>query len=176
MRRNRYYRKWLSGDRGTLVLIALLVLAFPVGLWLMWREAKWKIWLKALITAAWTGIIVLGIVVFTTTSFDYDQGSIIVTELVNDKRMLAPLPPEDLPDTSQLLKSASETSSLISLPTPTPVATRVYCNDNGKYYHLAGCRYVYPHTPKVTLNQAKNAGKTACPICKPPKEEIYGQE
>ncbi|MBR6499491.1 MAG: hypothetical protein IKT23_07390, partial [Clostridia bacterium] len=123
MRRNRYYRKWLSGDRGTLVLIALLVLAFPVGLWLMWREAKWKIWLKALITAAWTGIIVLGIVVFTTTSFDYDQGSIIVTELVNDKRMLAPLPPEDLPDTSQLLKSASETSSLISLPTPTPVAT-----------------------------------------------------
>lgn len=173
MRNRAYKRKWLTGDRGKWILIALLVFAFPVGLYLMWDEGKWPRWTKALITAGWAAVVITGIVVMIVTPWSYDTGSVEIVNLVNNKRMLAPLPPEDLPEMAELLINASQTSSLISEPTPTPVPTRVYCNDNGKYYHLEGCRYVYSTTPRVTLTQAKNAGKTACPYCKPPKEETY---
>ena len=174
MKSNLYKRQWLSGDMGKWLLIGLLVFAFPVGLYVMWDEGKWENWVKWLITAAWAVIVVLGIVLMIAAPWSYDVGSVEIVPVVNNKRMLAPLPPDNLPDGVQVLKSASETSALISVPTPTPVPTRVYCNDNGKYYHLEGCRYVYKTTPKVTLTQAKNAGKTACPYCKPPKEETYG--
>ncbi len=88
--------------------------------------------------------------------------------------MLGPLKPADVPDTAQLVIDAQETSSLISEPTPTPQPFMVYCNDNGLYYHLAGCRYVYEgKTPRVTLQQALNAGKSACKLCKPPTEVTY---
>ncbi|MBR4235580.1 MAG: hypothetical protein IKR85_05910 [Clostridia bacterium] len=179
MSKNTYRRKWLVGDNGKWVLIALLVFAFPVGLYLMWSEARWRLWIKILVTAAWGAVLLVGIPYAVNNSLEYDKGSIEITartkQYIDNREMLAPLPPEELPDTSQLLKSPSETSTLISLPTPTPVPTRVYCNDNGEYYHLEGCRYVYSTTPKVTLTQALNAGKTACPLCNPPKEETYGQ-
>ncbi len=174
MRNNAYKRSWLNGDWGRYLLIGLLVLAFPVGLYIMWDEGKWDTWLKALITGVWAAIVVLGVVLMIIAPWQYDTGSVEIVSLDNNKRMLAPFPPENLPEQAQVLRNATQTSSLISEPTPTPVPTRVYCNDNGKYYHLEGCRYVYSTTPKVTLNQAKNAGKTACPYCKPPKEETYG--
>lgn len=174
-RKITYEYDWIKTKYGFYGLIALLVLAFPVGLYIMWRGAKWKQWVKIAVSAAWGLIIVLALVIALGTSLDYDPGNVEIRQAVNGGRMLAPLPPEDLPDTSQLLRNASETSSLISLPTPTPVPTMVYCNDNGVNYHLAGCRYVYSTTPRVTLTQALNAGKTACKICNPPKEETYGR-
>ncbi len=201
-RRSQYKRQWLVGDSGKWLLIALLVLAFPVGLYLMWDEGKWRLWLKILISALWTAIIVLVIVLLLGTgepeqggqkNKEIDRSTVIVNtevaansqsageitesgaiKMVYDGRLLAPLPPKDVPGTSQIINNITEGSTLISEPTPTPVPTMVYCNDNGKYYHLAGCIYVYKTTPKVTLNAAKNAGKTACPTCKPPTEETYG--
>lgn len=175
-----YYREeqnWTSGEYGRWLLIALLVLAFPVGLAIMWQEAKWRKWVKCLVSAAWAAVIVCAVVLFFKTSLDYDVGSVSITAVKDDKRILAPLKPESMPDNeySQLLINAQETSSLISKPTPTPVPTYVYCNDNGLYYHYKSCRYVYEgKTPRVTLNQALNAGKKPCKLCNPPKEETYG--
>ena len=105
---------------------------------------------------------------------DKPINNVIYVNVDYTNEMLAPLPPENVPDISQHTRSSRDESGLISEPTPTPRPTMVYCNDNGQYYHLAGCRYVYEgKTPKVTLTQAKNAGKTACPYCNPPKEETY---
>ena len=190
IKHSRYKRQWLVGDEGKWLLIVLLVFAFPVGLYIMWDESKWKLWLRILVSVVWTAIIVFAIVLLTGVT-EPDTGGIVIREKVRGTievtgnaddpdtagtsltLMLAPLPPEDLPETSKLLRSSTEESKLISEPTPTPKPTMVYCNDNGKYYHLAGCRYVMTTTPRVTLTAAKNAGKTACPDCKPPKEETY---
>lgn len=185
MRTVRYKNKtrqrgWLDGEYGDYLLIATLVLAFPVGLYVMWKEARWKKWIKILVSAGWACVIVLAILLPILTSMAYDRGGVdhkpMNVQTVNGRELLAPMPPEELPDTLQLYKDESEASGLISVPTPTPTPTYVYCNDNGKNYHLKGCRYVYDgKTPRVTLTQARNAGKTACKLCKPPEEETYGK-
>ncbi len=169
----RYKRQWLVGDKGKWIEIALLVFAFPVGLYIMWDECDWKLWIKIAISTLWAAILIaMAVMLFDT--HEPETGGKEVQKVSYSGKMLAPLPPTNLPDTSKLLRSSNEESKLISEPTPTPKPTMVYCNDNGKYYHLAGCRYVYEgRTPRVTLNQAKNAGKTACPICNPPREESY---
>ena len=168
---------------GKWLLIALLILAFPVGLYFMWAKTKWKLWIKIVVTALYVTHILLCILLAPLSilanltlwqSINDMSKSIIYHEVDYENEMLAPLPPENVPDTSQHTRSSRDESGLISEPTPTPKPTMVYCNDNGQYYHLAGCRYVYEgKTPKVTLTQAKNAGKTACPYCNPPKEETY---
>ena len=93
-----------------------------------------------------------------------------------NNRKLGPPPPLELPEIEQTTKNVDQGSNLISEPTPTPTPTMVYCNDNGKYYHLKGCRYVNEKTPRVTLSRAKNAGKMACPTCNPPGEEPVPDE
>ncbi|MBQ3760967.1 MAG: hypothetical protein II875_03010 [Clostridia bacterium] len=172
VRRSQYRPKWLVGDKGKWILLASLVFLPPLGLYLMWTEAKWRTWLKIAVSVAWAAVIVIMLTQLIELE-EPEKGSVKIKELTYNTRMLAPLPPEDLPDTSQLLRSTNEQSSLISEPTPTPVPTMVYCNDNGKYYHLKDCRYVHENTPRVTLTAAKNAGKTACPTCNPPREETY---
>ncbi len=169
----RYKRQWLVGDRGKWILIALLVFAFPVGLYIMWDEGRWKTWIKIAVSVLWAVILVFAVVRIAGVE-EPESGRQEIQKVTYTGKMLAPLPPSSLPVTSKLLKRSAQESTLISEPTPTPVPTMVYCNDNGKSYHLAGCRYVYEgRTPRVTLNQAKNAGKTACPYCNPPREESY---
>ena len=172
-KRRKTSRAWLYGQHGTLLLILLIIFAFPVGLYIMWDEADWKLWQKLIATAAWVLMFAAAIVTVTGISMKYDEGNIEILNVAENKLMLSPLQPSNVPVVSQLIKDASETSSLISQPTPTPVPTYVYCNDNGVNYHLAGCRYVYDKTPRVTLTQALNAGKTACKLCNPPTEETY---
>ena len=121
----------------------------------------------------WAAVIVTGILLWANLT-EPQTGDKTINDVTYPSEMLAPLPPENVPDTSQHTRSSRDESGLISEPTPTPKPTMVYCNDNGQYYHMPGCRYVYEgKTPKVTLTQAKNAGKTACPYCNPPKEETY---
>ena len=168
----KYKRQWLVGDKGKWILSALLVFAFPVGLYIMWDEGRWKLWIKILVSLLWAAIIIFMAVRLIGTE-EPAVGGQEVQKITYTGKMLAPLPPSNLPNTSKLLRSSTQESTLISEPTPTPVPTMVYCNDNGKYYHLAGCRYVYNTTPRVTLTAAKNAGKTACPTCNPPREETY---
>ena len=172
--KTNYKERWLRGGNRNKYLILLIIFAFPIGLYIMWQESDWRKWVKIAITGAWGCAVLCALILLAATSLDYDEGSVAINLASENNKILAPLKPENLPETSQLLKSSSETSSLISEPTPTPVPTMVYCNDNGLYYHLAGCRYVYDgKTPRVTLTQALNAGKTACKLCNPPKEETY---
>ena len=51
---------------------------------------------------------------------------------------------------------------------PTPAPIYVYCNTGGKNYHSQDCKYVYEHTPRVTLLEAVKASYTKCPYCNAP--------
>ena len=156
------------------LLILMLIFAFPLGLYIMWSEARWENWKKWTITGAWVLVIILCIVLVARSDLTRDEGSVSVNMKGENLSMLAPLPPQDVPVTNQWFSNSGQESTLISVPTPTPVPTYVYCNDNGKYYHLKGCRYVMEKTPRVTITQAQKAGKRACATCNPPKEETYG--
>lgn len=45
----------------------------------------------------------------------------------------------------------------------------VYVTKSGKKYHREGCRALNGGGEKLTLDQAKTKGKTACKICHPPE-------
>lgn len=166
--------EWVYENRKNIVRILLLIFAFPVGLYVMWRdECPWNIWLKSLISAAWLALIVCALVFLPSLDDFQPHGNVEIIAQKGNKKVLGPTQPEGVPDTAQIVRNASESSSLISEPTPTPDPVMVYCNDNGVYYHLESCRYVYPTTPRVRLAAALNAGKTACPYCKPPNEVVY---
>ena len=51
---------------------------------------------------------------------------------------------------------------------PTPEPVYVYCNTGGRNYHSQECKYVYEHTPRVTLREAVEASYTKCPYCNAP--------
>lgn len=174
-RRSRGGHSWMRETNGSLKLALLIVFAFPVGLYLMWTDdCGWPKWLKSAVSVAFVALIACALVVLKPISSYQDEGGVEIVAEQNNRKMLGPLKPADVPDTAQLVIDAQETSSLISEPTPTPQPFMVYCNDNGLYYHLAGCRYVYEgKTPRVTLQQALNAGKSACKLCKPPTEVTY---
>ena len=165
--------QWLNNEHGDLILGLLTVFAFPLGLTIMWTESRWPTYRKVLISAAWALILCFGIYIAVTTTLGYEESIASYTVVDNTGRMMGPLQPEHVTYIGQSFKNSDVQSRLISEPTPTPVPTMVYCNDNGVNYHLAGCRYVYEKTPRVTLTQALNAGKTACKLCNPPKEETY---
>ena len=168
------WKDFLLLNQKNIVRVLLIVFAFPVGLYVMWRdECPWKMWVKSLVSVAWLAAIVCAIALLPSVSAFQTQGNVEIIAVKGNRKVLGPTQPEGVPDTAQMVKNASETSSLISQPTPTPDPVMVYCNDNGVYYHLESCRYVYPTTPRVRLAAALNAGKTACPDCKPPNEVTY---
>ena len=165
---------WFKKEHSLKALILFLVLIPPIGIYLMWtEECKWDMWIKAAVSAGIAIALLLIIILIPDLPNAELEGNVEIIRLEVDEKKFAPFKPEGVPDTVQLIQQAGETSSLISTPTATPDPVMVYCNDNGLYYHLAGCRYVYDTTPRVTLMAAIRAGKTACSICRPPDEVVY---
>lgn len=176
---NKGYRagnqhSWFRKEHSTKALILMLVFIPPVGIYLMWtQECQWKLWIKGVISGGIALLLMLLLVLLPELPNAELEGNVEIIQRTQDEKRFAPLKPDGVPDTVQLVKQPGETSSLISTPTATPDPVMVYCNDNGLYYHLAGCRYVYGTTPRVTLMAAIRAGKTACSICNPPDEVVY---
>lgn len=169
-----YVNGWLGVNNTNIKLILLLVFALPIGLLVMWsRECEWNRYIKSSVSLGVVALILSALILLPPLPEARLEGGVNVLSYMQDAEMLAPLKPTGIPDTAQALRNPIATSMLITEPTPTPVPIKVYCNDNGRYYHMSGCRYVYDTTPYVTLLQALNAGKTACPDCNPPKEVLY---
>lgn len=165
---------WFQKEHSTKALILLLVFVPPIGIYLVWtQECHWEMWIKCVISAGIALMLMLFLIFLPELPNAELEGNVEIIHRELDEKRFAPLKPEGVPDTVQLIQQAGETSSLISTPTATPDPVMVYCNDNGLYYHLAGCRYVYATTPRVTLMAAIKAGKTACSICNPPDEVVY---
>ena len=123
---------WLTKEHGTLLLVLLIIFAFPVGLYVMWTdECRWNRFVKAAVSLAWLAVIVCAITLLPSVSQYQSVGSVEIVSKKNNTAMLGPGRPENIPETVQVIKNVSETSSLISQPTPTPDPVMVYCNDNG---------------------------------------------
>ena len=119
-RRSRGGYSWIRESNGSLKLALLIVFAFPVGLYLMWTDdCGWPKWLKSAVSVAFAALIACALVVLKPISSYQDAGGIEIVAERNDRKMLGPLKPADVPDTAQLVIDAQETSSLISEPTPT---------------------------------------------------------
>lgn len=172
-RRNRhkgYVNGWLGTSSVDLKLVLLLIFALPVGLYVMWsRECEWHRFMKSGVSLFVVALLSCVLIFMPPLPEARLEGGVDVISYKNDNQILAPLKPSGIPETAQIIVSRTE-STLISVPTPAPSPYWVRCNDNGKYYHIGNCRYIYEHTPTATLKQALDAGKTACPDCKPPKE------
>ncbi len=172
-RKRRSDNAWLNIKYPRTALALLIAFAFPVGIYLMWTdECDWSRGLKSGISLFYVALIVAVFALTPELPESRIEGSVEIVAISENTEMLGPLKPEGVPDTAQLILSDTG-GSLISEPTPTPTPIWVYCNDNGVNYHLTGCRYVHPTTPRVTLVQALQAGKTACKLCKPPNEMPY---
>ena len=177
MNRGKYkgnHYSWFRREHSTKALILMLVFIPPVGIYLMWtRECRLEMWIKAAVSGGIALVLALMMILIPDLPNAELEGNVEIKYRTVDERRFAPFKPDGVPDTVQLIKQPGETSSLISTPTATPEPFMVYCNDNGLYYHLPGCRYVYDTTPRVTLTAAIRAGKTACSICNPPDEVVY---
>ena len=89
VRRSQYRPKWLVGDKGKWILLASLVFLPPLGLYLMWTEAKWRTWLKIAVSAAWAAVIVIMLTQLIELE-EPEKGSVKIKELTYNTRMLAP--------------------------------------------------------------------------------------
>lgn len=174
---NRYNSgksSWFQREHSTRALILFLIFAPPIGIYLMWtQDCGWETWVKGVVSGGIALLLILLLVLIPELPNAELEGNVEIIRREVDEKRFAPFKPDGVPDTVQLIQQASETSSLISTPTATPDPVMVYCNDNGLNYHLEGCRFVYDHTPRVTLAAAISAGKTACSICNPPDEVVY---
>ena len=171
-RYTQYNTSWFKSEHSDKAIILMLIFLFPLGLYLMWtKECTWKMWIKGAVSAFIAVLLIVVICVLLPALPNAElEGNVEIVQKTEISGRFAPFKPEGMPDTAQLLKLAGEKSSLISTPTATPQPIWVYSNDNGLYYHLKECRYVYETTPRVTLRQALEGGKKACDLCNPPDE------
>lgn len=147
--------------------VLLLICCFPVGLYLLWRrENRIPLIARALITACIAAVMVSAVVIGMPDD-PYERGGIEIVRVTPNAEVYGPEIPEAVQGAAEYANAYSA-ESIILLPTATPVPIYVYCNDNGKHYHLESCHYVKENTPKVTLTQALTAGFTPCSECKPP--------
>jgi len=70
-----------------------------------------------------------------------------------------------------LLSSLSPNFSASTLPIQVervqPLTEVVYVTKTGKKFHKSSCRYLKSSKIKTTKAEAKEAGYTACKVCKP---------
>ena len=97
-RRSRGGYSWIRESNGSLKLALLIVFAFPVGLYLMWTDdCGWPKWLKSAVSVAFAALIACALVVLKPISSYQDAGGIEIVAERNDRKMLGPLKPADVP-------------------------------------------------------------------------------
>lgn len=141
-----------------------LIVCFPLGLYVLWTRAQWPRAAKTALSIA-VAALLLAVLLPLTNPPERAVGGIHLVEEDPESEMQGPAAPAD----RQVIEIyAPRYTSIILQPTATPPPIMVFCNDGGKNYHSADCRYVRPTTPDVTLEQAIAAGYTQCPECDAP--------
>lgn len=141
-----------------------LIICFPLGLYVMWTEARWPRLVKTAVSAAAAALLV-AILLPMTNPPEREIGGI---HLVDEKPQVDVFGPEAPADRDVIDIYAPRRTALILEPTATPVPEVVYCNNGGKYYHSEECVYVKDTTPDVKLSRALEAGYSQCPDCNAP--------
>lgn len=163
------------------VLIALLVILPPAGIYLMWRLNRFEFMHRAAISAA-SGIwFVVALILIFSSVFGGTQDTSTPPAMT-----LTSFSPTAKPtDTPTPTPSAEATGDLLNLgaePSATPIAGdtsgntgdisadsgNVYSPQTGLYYHKsANCSKIGSNVSVtlVTVEAAKNRNQSACPLC-----------
>ena len=147
-----------------LLKLLSLIVCFPLGLYMMWTKAEWPRILKTAVSAA-VAVFLIVLLLPLTNPPERERGGIHLVEEKPQEDLQGPAAPEDR---VVIEIYAPRYTSIILEPTSTPPPIMVYCNNGGKQYHSADCRFVRPTTPDVTLEQAIAAGYTQCLECDAP--------
>lgn len=154
-------------SRANRAVVRWLIFCFPAGLLMMWSDrCSWSRTTKSSISLAFALLLVLVMLPQTQPPEPATSGVQLVG-LKPSIEVYGPEPDDSLPDI-QIYNPRNVTALPLITPAPTPEVPTVYCNDSGKFYHTKDCRYVKRSTPKVTLNQALDAGYKPCQKCNPP--------
>ena len=154
------------------VMYVLLFLCPPLGIWLLWRSGRFEKPIQIAITAVsalWFVILIVLIVL------------LIRGRSAQDVQTYAPTPtqaPIAVVDASAPTPTAEPTTEPTEAPTPTPVplgtqataapGSLVWSSSTGTFYHATDtCTGIAAdeQVTRVTLENAKNRGKYACPVC-----------
>ena len=131
----------------------------------MWTKTRWPRLLKAAVSLA-TAAVLAAILVPMTNPPEREVGGI---HLVDEKPKVEVYGPEAPADREVIEIYAPRRTAILLEPTPTPAPILVYCNNGGRYYPVAGCKYVKEHTPEVKLMAAIEGGYTKCSECDAPE-------
>ena len=131
----------------------------------MWTRARWPRIAKTAVSAA-VALVLAAILVPMTDPPEREIGGI---QLVDEEPKVEVYGPEAPADREIIEIYAPRRTALIVEPTATPAPVIVYCNNGGRYYHTADCKYVKEDTPYVTLTRAIEAGYTKCSECDAPE-------
>ncbi len=143
---------------------AKLILCFPLGLYVMWTKSNWPRALKTAVSAA-VALILVAILVPMTDPPERETGGI---RLVGAEPQVEVQGPEAPADREIVEIYAPRRTAVLVETTPTPAPVVVYCNNGGRYYHAADCKYVKDDTPTASLTRALEAGFTKCQECDAP--------
>lgn len=143
-----------------------LLLCFPMGLYRMWKNSRWPIAVKSLVSILIFAILVAIVLPVTQPPERYIGG---VELLTNEDMLIGPTPPEGFERISMYSYNVTA-DSVLAEPEPTPVPIYVYCNDGGKFYHSKECTYVKATSNHCSLLQALDAGYKKCAECDAPAE------
>ena len=174
--------KWL--------LWLLLIVLPPLGVWLLWRQKRYEITTRTIISgAAVIWFIILLILLFNRLGRSNDTTVPIATrapaatvDVTVDEPAATPTvaptvasTPTTAPSPTPLTAAAAtpapteapEDDVVETEPTPVPSDdnTYIFCTAKGKYYHAYATCSGMQNASKVLVSVAKGMGKTACPVC-----------
>ena len=168
-RRTRRKRFFTPDRRRDLGVVLLLLLGVLPGLYVMWTRTNWKQSVKTAVSLV-SILVVIGIILPLTTPPERRTGGVVLVGKTVETEVYGPEAPANR--TAVEVYTPVRTAIVLE-PTAEPEPIIVYCNNGGKYYHAADCKWVKPTTPTVTLSRALDAGYTRCPDCDAPESTGY---
>ncbi len=158
-------------------IVLWLVFCFPIGLMMMWSDrCGWKRAVKSAVSMGFVAVLLL-LVLPQTRAPQQKTGGIEIVSAQAVVDLMGPTMEAGVLSYDSYVPKYIPKNNVLVQPTPSPEPYWVYCNDGGEKYHLKGCRFVKPSTPKATLIQAVDAGFKRCKECGSPKlSDIYGED
>lgn len=139
-----------------------LLLCFPYGLFLMWRETRWSTVLRCGITAC--VVLLTGFILLPYTNPPSQSGGVQLVGAEKNVEVFGPELPVAL-DANYINYDVSTNLSPALSDVEIQTESYVYTNDTGKYYHKLNCSYVAWYSSKLTAAVAHYSGYLPCRDC-----------
>jgi hypothetical protein len=150
-----------------------LLLCFPYGLYLMWREnCRWNVLLKAGVTALIAAAALF--VVFYPSPERAEGTKVELVGLKPETEVFGPALPKDYDPASYYVSTEDDVLQAEATADDT-VYVYASASEGSTYYHTATCKYAYASGRRMTLYEAYMLGyRTPCKLCNPPVYDPIG--